>query len=73
MPRVINIHLLPRKPYFTHGDILYIYICIYTYIRMLYTYIEQAQRVQRTYIVECRVSILGITITLWVSIPHNNT
>ena len=32
MPRVINIHLLPRKPYFTHGDILYIYIYMYIYM-----------------------------------------
>ena len=31
------------------------------------------QRVQRTYIVECRVSILGITIMIWGSIPHTST
>ena len=49
------------------GGGYHIYICIY--IRMLYTYIEQAQRVQRTYIVECRVSKLGITITLWGKYP----
>ena len=31
------------------------------------------QRVQGTSIVECRVSILGITIMIWGSIPHNST
>ena len=31
------------------------------------------QRVQSTYIVECRVSILGIVIMIWGSIPHNST
>ena len=32
-----------------------------------------SQRVQSTYIVECRVSILGITIMIWEGIPHNST
>ena len=32
-----------------------------------------SQRVQGTYIVECRVSILGIAIMIWESIPHNTT
>ena len=27
----------------------------------------------KTYIVECRVSILGITIMIWEGIPHNST
>ena len=31
------------------------------------------QRVQSNYIVECRASILGITIMIWGSIPHNST
>ena len=31
------------------------------------------QRVQSTYIVECRVSILGIVIMIWESTPHNST
>ena len=30
-----------------------------------------AQRVQGTYIVECRVSILGNTIMIWGGIPRN--
>ena len=29
--------------------------------------------VQSTYTVECRVSIFGITIMIWGSIPHNST
>ena len=29
--------------------------------------------IQSTYIVECRVSILGITIMIWESIPYNGT
>ena len=33
----------------------------------------QTQRVQSTYMVECRVSILGITIMIWGGIPHNGT
>ena len=31
------------------------------------------QRVQSTYVVECRVSILGITIMILGSIPHSST
>ena len=31
------------------------------------------QRVLSTYIVECGVSILGITTMIWGSIPHNST
>ena len=31
------------------------------------------QIVLSTYIVECRVSILGITIMIWESIPHTST
>ena len=31
------------------------------------------QRVLSTYIIECRVSILGITIMIWGSISHNST
>ena len=31
------------------------------------------QRVQSTNMVECRVSILGITIMIWGSSPHNST
>ena len=30
-------------------------------------------RVQSTYIVGCRVSILGSRIWIWESIPHNST
>ena len=34
----------------------------------------KSQRVQSTYIiVECRVSVLGIVIMIWESIPHNST
>ena len=33
----------------------------------------KTQRVQSTYMVECRVSILGITIMIWGGIPHNST
>ena len=32
-----------------------------------------SQSVLSTYIVECRVSMLGITIMIWGSIPHNST
>ena len=32
-----------------------------------------AQRARSTYMVECRVSILGITIMVWEGIPHNST
>ena len=32
-----------------------------------------SQRVQSTYIVECRVSVLGIVVMIWESIPHNST
>ena len=32
-----------------------------------------SQKVQSTNIVECRVSILVITIVIWGSIPHNST
>ena len=31
------------------------------------------QKVLSTYMVECRVSILGITIMVWEGIPHNST
>ena len=38
-----------------------------------HTYVSiRTQRVQSTYIVECRVSILGIPIMIWGSIPHNS-
>ena len=33
----------------------------------------KTQRVQSTYIVECRVSVLGIGIMIWKTIPHNTT
>ena len=29
--------------------------------------------VHSTYVVECRVSIVGITIMVWVSVPHIGT
>ena len=32
-----------------------------------------SQRVQSTYIVECRDSILRITMMVWRSVPHNGT
>ena len=32
-----------------------------------------SQRVLSTYMVECRVSILGIIIMVWEGIPHNST
>ena len=32
---------------------------------------KKTQGVQSTYIVECRVSILGITIMIWEGTPHN--
>ena len=31
------------------------------------------QRVLSTYMVECRVSILGLTIMIWGGMPHNST
>ena len=31
------------------------------------------QRVQSTYIVECRVSMLGTVVMIWENIPHNST
>ena len=34
------------------------------------SHILPAQRVRSSYMVEFRVSILGITIVVWVSIPH---
>ena len=34
---------------------------------------KKTQRVQSTYIVDCRVSILGIHIMIWESIPHKST
>ena len=33
----------------------------------------QAQPGRATHVVECRVSILGITIMIWGSIPYNST
>ena len=32
-----------------------------------------SQRVLSTYMVECKVSILGITTMVWEGIPHNST
>ena len=34
---------------------------------------DATQRVLSTYIVESRVSIIGITIMVWVSVPHIGT
>ena len=31
-----------------------------------------AQRVQSNYIVECRVSLVGIAVLIWGSMPHNS-
>ena len=32
-----------------------------------------SQRVLSTYMVECKISIFGITIMIWGSMPHNST
>ena len=32
-----------------------------------------SQRVLSTYMVESRVSVLGVTIMIWGSMPHNST
>ena len=42
-------------------------------LRLMIVPITSTQRVQSTYIVECRVSVLGIVIMIWESIPHNST
>ena len=47
------------------------YWLIFPYVSRLLS--QNSQRVLSTYMVECRVSIIGITIMLWVSIPHTGT
>ena len=47
----------------------YVYVIIPTPVLKGLIRLPQTQRVQSTYMVECRVSVLGIIIMIWGSIP----